>query len=152
MIGTIHLRKDKQMSTINVDLVYKVGVQSGVPVPMGPNDVIAAKFTTPADLGTGGGANGYVSVVENNSSPQTRDLCISTTAGDFTPNALGNHGTPTNFQEGMAPAIYFGQAAPPGKKPGQNFVLAPSTVYYANVKNLSAGDPNCAILITLQAR
>ncbi len=140
------------MTTVNVELAYNPGHADTKPVALGPEDVMVAHFKTPPTLKENG-QGGQVTTFENNAGSWDRVLCVSTTPGDFTENAVtytkpnGKTKTVcTNTSKGPQPTVFFG--ANPGE---DQFQLLPNTDYYANMKTVAASSNDCDVKVTLTA-
>ena len=138
------------MGTVNIDLTYKPHTQSTRDVALTKDDILVAKFTTPASV-KNGGDGGSIGIVQHNASNWDRVMCISETPGDFTPNSVTytkpngkKVTTSTNIVTDISPNIIF--------NPAPSFTLLPNTVYYVNMKTVAASEDNASVRITLSAQ
>jgi hypothetical protein len=123
--------------TYVVNLNYVPGTQTFETAgTFGNNDIVIAKFTTPASFAAN---NGWLGVAEYGGTQVKRTVALSTTACDF--GSFIAKPTPSN-----APMIWF--ASTP---------VAPNTTYYVNIRNANASGGascslgNCPILVKLQS-
>jgi hypothetical protein len=109
-------------------------IKTGSYGPFGPNDILAVRFTIPANHTTGGLK---FSMAEWGGGPVQREACISQSPGDF-------NGTKT----GVSARTSVNVVATIGGQPQPYQAhLQPGQTYYLNVKNLSCQADTCDMFI-----
>jgi hypothetical protein len=109
-------------------------IKTGSYGPFGPNDILAVRFTIPANH-TAGGLK--FSMAEWGGGPVQRDACISQAPGDF-----------SGMRTGVSARTSVNVVATIGGQPQPYQAhLQPGQTYYLNVKNLSCQADTCDMFI-----